>query len=267
MDTVGKHVSMDHAWMAMYPWIRMDVGYPSDPRVLTYDWFRRHFFREIRKRADFRGAFGPATTAMRFSKGATRAEVVAAIMEEHVSVAGVEHTVHWCRNIRTRHALSGTEIFERSTGRVLVFESEERDRVGAYIRAHAPKHFTADRQAELRSLLHEYNRAHLPAVSEYKFLRTYCATCGVSAVQAAARKILAEQRKAQRTKQKAAKAARNKRNAEQAALAGERQRRKLSAAAAARPHSANIAGARDIAPTLRRAVQAYGRGRLLFVCG
>ena len=109
----------------------MDAWGSMDPRVLTDDWFRGHDFREIRKRADFRGAFGPATTAMRFSKGATRAEVVAAIMEEHVSVAGVEYTVDWCRNIRTRYALSGTEIFERSTGRVLVFESEERDRVGA----------------------------------------------------------------------------------------------------------------------------------------
>ena len=106
-------------------------------------------------------------------------------------------------------------------------------------------------------------------------MRTYCATCGVSAVQAAARKICTEKRKGRRTKQKAAKAARNKRNAEQAALAGERQRRKLSAAAAARPHSANIAGARDIAPTLRHAEDAQLRAERtlrtelvpgLFVC-
>ena len=213
---------------------------------------------------------------MRFAKGATRAEAVAAIMGECVRVPGVTKPSKWCRIMRTRYELSGNEIVEASTGRVLVFQSEEQQRVIAYIRTHAPRHFAVNREAEgVRSLLQQYNRAHLPAVSAERFLRTYCAACGVSAVQAAARQTLTDQRKRRRTNQKAVKATRKKRNAEQAALAGERQRQKLSLTAVARPHSANIAGAIDITPTLRLAegIQLLAKGTKctvlvpgLFVC-
>ena len=189
---------------------------------------------------------------MRFNSGA-RADIVAAIKGDNISVPGLKHPAHWCWTMRAKYKLCGTAIIDRSTGRRLVFESEEHGEVAAFICAHAPKQFTGDRKAELRSLLQKYNRAHLPEIAESVFLRLHCTTCGVSAVQAAARQVLADQKKLRRAKRRAEKAARNERCKTQAVLSGKRQRRKLSAGAVAPQHPAIVSTAEGIAPTLRPA--------------